>query len=62
MQKNAHFVLTFFEYTVKYTGAEIKDQGNYPFCVACALATVLEAWIQKIYGENIIISEIAKNV
>ena len=45
------------EYTVKYTGAEIKDQGNYPFCVACALATVLEAWIQKIYGENIIISE-----
>lgn len=45
------------EYTVKYTGAEVKDQGNYPFCVACALATVLEAWIQKIYGENIIISE-----
>ena len=45
------------EYTVKYTGAEIKDQGNYPFCVACALATVLEAWIPKIYGENIIISE-----
>lgn len=45
------------EYTVKYTGAEIKDQGNYPFCVACALATVLEAWIQKICGENIIISE-----
>lgn len=44
-------------YTVKYTGAEIKNQGDYPFCVGCALATVLEGWLQKIYGEDIKISE-----
>lgn len=44
-------------YKVKYTGAEVKNQGDYPFCVGCAMATVLEGWLQKIYGEDIKISE-----
>ena len=44
-------------YKVTYTGAEVKNQGNWPTCVGNAMATVLEAWIQKTLGKDILISE-----
>lgn len=45
------------KYTVKYLGAEVKNQGSVSACVACTIATIFEAWNQKINGENIIFSE-----
>lgn len=44
-------------YRVNYIGAEIKNQGNWPTCVGNAMATVLEAILQKKLGKDILISE-----
>ena len=39
-------------YTVKYLGNEVKDQGDISCCVACTLATINEAWEQKLNSDN----------
>ena len=44
-------------YRVKHVGAEVKNQGNWPTCVGNAMATVLEGWLQKVLGKDILISE-----
>lgn len=44
-------------YQVKYMGNEVKNQGTVGCCAACTLATINEAWQQKLYDNDIKFSE-----